>query len=103
MVFCLNPEAKLFGADALTKKIKAKFSDLRENAKATLNMVDSKISLTTDMWTSNSAQIPFMVITGHYLDANFEMKSFLLDFIHVPGSHTGAGIAEVFIAVGFLF
>jgi hypothetical protein len=92
----LNPDAKLFGADALGNKIRAKFLILRDQAKAYLAKNKSKISLTTDLWTTDNSQIPFMAITGHLLTHNFDVKSFIIDFVHVPGSHTGERIYEYF-------
>jgi hypothetical protein len=54
----------------------------------------SCISSTTDIWSAPN-DIPFMAITGHWIDCNFKMRSMLMDFVALPGSHTGIAIEKV--------
>jgi hypothetical protein len=56
--------------------------------------IDSRISFTTDIWSAPN-DIPFMAITGHWIDRNFKMRSMLIDFVPLPGSHTGSFIEKV--------
>ena len=42
-------------------------------------------------------QDPYMAITGHYIDDNWVLHSTLLDFVYIPGSHTGFRIYEMFV------
>jgi hypothetical protein len=55
---------------------------------------DSKISFTSDIWTTDD-KTTFMVITAHYIK-DWELKVVLMDFIHIPGSHSGVNIAKFF-------
>ncbi|XP_063234924.1 E3 SUMO-protein ligase ZBED1-like [Bacillus rossius redtenbacheri] len=48
---------------------------------------------TLDMWTSR-AQVPFISLTAHYLNAEFCLQNRTLDCSHFPGEHTGAAIYE---------
>jgi hypothetical protein len=57
--------------------------------------VTSKISFTTDVWTSQNNNA-FNGITWHYCDENFELQSGLLAFMPFDGSHTGENIAGKF-------
>ena len=91
----LNPNVNLFTADTLRDKIVQKYNKQRAMLKRYLASVDSKISFTTDIWT-NTSQMPFMVLTAHFLDKDFNMISILIDFVHFPGSHTGALISDLF-------
>jgi len=61
------------------------------------SQVTSKFSLTTDIWTSPTAsKMPFMAVTGHWIDEDFQLKSILLDFVAVPGRHDGLRLAAIF-------
>lgn len=52
------------------------------------------ISITTDIWTSDSYDKSFMAITIHYLNSSWRLKNILLDFISMKGSHTGVAISD---------
>ncbi|GJT39241.1 zinc finger BED domain-containing protein RICESLEEPER 2-like protein [Tanacetum coccineum] len=61
--------------------------------KEMLKKVDS-ISLTTDMWKSKCQNIGYMVITGHFLDKDWKLNKWVLNFVHVPPSHRGIDISD---------
>ena len=73
---------------------------------ALVNQVKSKIeeqikskqldyfSATTDLWTS-AAGDPYMTFTTHYIDNNWELKSYCLQTHYLPQDHTGENVAEV--------
>jgi hypothetical protein len=66
--------------------------------------IPSKISITFDAWTSK-AYDPYLAITAHYIDAlsdqplEWELKSKLIGFEELQGSHSGANIAVKVIEV----
>ncbi|KAI3789667.1 hypothetical protein L2E82_02469 [Cichorium intybus] len=60
----------------------------------------SKIAVTTDMWTSSNQKKGFMSITAHLVDANWEMQSRIMRFIYVPCPHTAEVLADVLCHVG---
>ncbi len=65
-----------------------------EDGKAALSMRlrgVSSIALTTDIWTSKATQA-FATMTGHFFDGDWNLKSYFLQTIHFPGSHTGQGV-----------
>jgi hypothetical protein len=49
------------------------------------------LSLSADIWTSNDRR-SFICVFGVWLDEQFEMKSILLDFVEIFGSHTAQAI-----------
>jgi len=51
-----------------------------------------------DCWTSKN-QIPFLGITIHYVDINWELKHFLLDFSILLGPHSGENLALKFLEI----
>ena len=61
----------------------------RVRAKLTVHLGNgSRCGLTTDMWTS-SAKRGYMVVTVHYIDGEWEMKSVIVGFVRVMYPHTG--------------
>lgn len=52
------------------------------------------ISLTTDVWKSKVQKISYMCVTGHYVDANWDLQKLLLNFIPLPPPHTGLDIID---------
>ncbi|XP_039505675.1 E3 SUMO-protein ligase ZBED1-like [Pimephales promelas] len=48
---------------------------------------------TTDMWSSRTME-PYMSLTVHYIDENYEIKSRCLQTAYFPENHTGENIAQ---------
>ncbi|XP_014627847.1 zinc finger BED domain-containing protein DAYSLEEPER [Glycine max] len=44
----------------------------------------SKIILTTNMWKSSHQVVEYMVITGHFIDARWNLQKRVLSFVKVP-------------------
>ncbi|KAI3848947.1 hypothetical protein MKX03_009638 [Papaver bracteatum] len=57
--------------------------------------VQSRISLTTDMWTCTTQNRGYMALTAHYVDENWKIQKRILSFSTVDGHHTGVNIAKV--------
>jgi hypothetical protein len=58
--------------------------------------MSSKISFTIDAWTSSN-NTSFLGITAHLITNEWELKSFLLDFIKIDGEHSGENIKDTFL------
>jgi hypothetical protein len=54
----------------------------------------SKISLTTDMWKSSHQVIEYMVITGHFIDMEWNLQKRVLSFVNVPAPRRGIDVAD---------
>lgn len=50
-------------------------------------------SITTDLWSANTMD-PYMAVTIHYINQEWELQSKLLQCAYLPGSHTGDLLAE---------
>lgn len=54
----------------------------------------STIAFTTDCWTS-AVNDPFMALTLHYVNEEFESRKFVINFENFVGRHTSFHIAKV--------
>lgn len=54
----------------------------------------SKISLTTDLWSSKPQKIEYLVLTGHFIDFNWKLQKRVLSFVHIPPPRRGVEIAD---------
>lgn len=68
-------------------------NEAEKNLKALLGCV-SKISLTTGMWKSSHQVVEYMVITGHYIDLNWNLQKRVLSFVKVPAPRRGVDVAS---------
>ncbi len=59
-----------------------------------------KVSFTTDVW-SDPDRKPYMAVTAHWLELKggqrkLTLRADLIGFMHIPGSHTGERLGQVF-------
>ncbi|XP_074344995.1 zinc finger BED domain-containing protein RICESLEEPER 2-like [Apium graveolens] len=54
-----------------------------------------KINITTGMWTSSHQKLGYMVVTGHWIDSDWNLNMRVLNFCNVPPLHSGFIISEV--------
>ncbi|RZC49603.1 hypothetical protein C5167_018029 [Papaver somniferum] len=57
--------------------------------------VQSRIRLTTDIWTCTTQNRGYMALTSHYVDEEWKIQKIILSFNAVDGQHTGVNIAKV--------
>ena len=89
----LRPETIIFKADALKNRIMERFRNTKVQMKKFFLSIDSRISFTTDIWTSPN-DLAFMAITAHWISADFVIHSMLMDFVELFGSHSGVNIEK---------
>ncbi|KAM0865684.1 hypothetical protein ACQ4PT_043104 [Festuca glaucescens] len=53
-----------------------------------------RVAITSDMWTAGHQKKGYMVVTAHYIDESWNLKSFLLRFAYVPCPHNGEVICQ---------
>ena len=82
----LRPDTKIVKADALKNRIMERFKNTKVQMKKFFSSIDSRISFTTDIWTSPN-DLAFMAITAHWISADFVIHSMLMDFVELFGSH----------------
>jgi hypothetical protein len=69
------------------------FSSMKKQVKEYLQAVRSKISLTSDMWTSLAGE-PYIGLTCHWIDAFWKLHSMVVDIHHLPHPHDAEHITE---------
>ncbi|CAI5526647.1 unnamed protein product [Closterium sp. Naga37s-1] len=53
-----------------------------------------KVSITIDMWTAPNNKA-WLVVTGHWIDENFQLRTLVLEFREMLGRHGGREMAQV--------
>ncbi|KAF3778519.1 Zinc finger BED domain-containing protein RICESLEEPER 2 [Nymphaea thermarum] len=81
-------EARISGA----KRSRAKNSTIWNDFDKVI--VNDKIALTTDMWTSNQ-QLGYMALTTHFIDKEWNMQTRIINFTKVEPPHIGLVLANV--------
>ncbi|XP_038882263.1 zinc finger BED domain-containing protein RICESLEEPER 1-like [Benincasa hispida] len=61
---------------------------------ALLNEIKGKITLTTDMWTSNHQTKSYMAVTTHFVDDSWVLQNKIIRFIYVSSPHTSEILYE---------
>ncbi|KAA8534713.1 hypothetical protein F0562_032230 [Nyssa sinensis] len=54
----------------------------------------NKVNITTYMWKSSNQKIGYMVVTGHFIDSDWNLQKRVLNFFHVPPPHSGVIVAD---------
>jgi hypothetical protein len=91
----LNPEAEVLSGDTVKEHILLMFREERNCVRKVLQDAPGKISFTLDAWTLRN-QLPFLGITAHWVDSEWNLRSILLDFQLLSGPHSGENLQEVF-------
>ncbi|KAM0898892.1 hypothetical protein ACQ4PT_021648 [Festuca glaucescens] len=93
-VHALHPLFKLHTRNTIRKHIIARHDKEKMKAIKYMTMLQSRVAVTTDMWTSDNQKKGYMAVTGHFIDESWKLRSILMGFIYVPAPHTGDVIAE---------
>jgi hypothetical protein len=72
------------------------FSDYKSKLISTFNKIDSKIAITTDIWTSMTNK-PYAAITAHFVGENKKLSHVLIDFCLIPHPHNGEKIKKILL------
>ncbi|CAI5962776.1 unnamed protein product [Closterium sp. NIES-65] len=96
-VALLNPSAKdLLGSRYRLARDMQAFSEVaREELRQEIfgDGLTGRVSLSLDIWTSEN-HTAFMCVTVHWITSDFRLRSGILDFVQLEGSHTGSLIAQ---------
>ncbi|XP_063931861.1 E3 SUMO-protein ligase ZBED1-like [Zophobas morio] len=91
-VECLNPTYKLPDRRTISKSlVPAAYEKCRQDMEEGILMIQN-VSLTTDCWTSSNNDA-FLAVTAHFINANFKLKSLLLECIQMNESHTSQNLS----------
>ena len=62
----------------------------------------NKISLTTDVWKSDTQKVSYICLTGHFIDSDWVLQKRLLNFVRFPPPHSG-NLIFIVLVVYFLY
>jgi hypothetical protein len=96
-VYSLYPNAEIPSADTIKRNIMELYATNVAKMQTVLQKLQSKISFTTDIWTSASMK-SFISITAHFIDSKWQLQNIIVDFIQIYGSHTGSNIKNSFVS-----
>jgi len=94
----LDPSCQLPRRRTLTRELLLRlYDDVKEEVETVLSGVEN-VSLTTDSWTSRSTE-NYIAVTAHYITAEWEMGSYLLECVKYRERHTAENLRDKLIRV----
>jgi hypothetical protein len=99
-IYALNPKYNVPDRKTLSELINKKYEEKKKEIQHVVQKCSSKLSFTTDSWSSIQCD-PYLSLTVHYIDDNFNYKKLLLDFLDFPHPHDQFNISETIFEVNF--
>ncbi|XP_035981203.1 zinc finger BED domain-containing protein 1-like [Fundulus heteroclitus] len=93
MIHTLNPGYTLPSRTHFTKLMERKYEETFKKVKTAINTNNSKLALTTDIWTSVATEA-YLGVTCHYITDDWDMQSISLTTMPLQDRHTASNIAE---------
>ncbi|XP_031276745.1 zinc finger BED domain-containing protein RICESLEEPER 2-like [Pistacia vera] len=90
----LNHEVKPYTSNTAKADCLKIYYREKEKIKLALERVSDRICLTFDIWSSCTTD-GYISLTTHYVDENWELQSRILNFCHIPPSHSRALLLEI--------
>jgi hypothetical protein len=75
---CLQPLFKVVSRNTIRQDIINMHQVERHSMVKFFANFQNRVALTTDLWTANHQKKGYMVVTAHYIDGSWNLKSFLL-------------------------
>ncbi len=91
-------EVPLRCADTLRDRVRNEFEEYRKGLRLELAQTCDSIAIALDTWTSEH-QLSILAVIGHWTTPSFERREVLLDFVELPGPHSGENMAAVVLAM----
>ena len=82
----IEPGYKVPSRTNMSAVVRRQYGDLRERLISLLNSLDG-VAITTDLWSS-SANVAYATYSGHFLDAEWKLRTVCLDNKSFPERHT---------------
>ncbi|KAK9706312.1 hypothetical protein RND81_07G116000 [Saponaria officinalis] len=91
----LNYSFKMISRNTLRSDILKMYKDEKLSIKRLLELNDSRVAVTTDMWTASNQKKGYMAVTSHFIDQNWVLQNRTLRFCFVPCPNTKGVIAKI--------
>ena len=89
----ISPDIKLPCRNTVKKHVLRMFEDENIRLRDWLNIVEGRICLTSDLWSS-AATDGYLTLTAHFVDKEWKMHKRILNFCHMPPPHTRVALFE---------
>ncbi|CAL5344289.1 unnamed protein product [Camellia sinensis] len=93
----LQPLFKVPSRNTIKSDILKIYDNEKEKIMRLVQSNQSKVAITTDMWTSSNQKKGFMAVTAHFIDDSWSLQSRILRFIYVPCPHTKEVLCDILL------
>ncbi|GER44473.1 HAT family dimerisation domain containing protein [Striga asiatica] len=90
----IQPLFKPISRNTLRTDIMKIFNEEKSKIMTLLERNDSRIAITTDLWTASNQKKGYMAVTAHFIDNSWRLQSRILRFMYVSCPHTADVICE---------
>lgn len=87
-----NPDIKYWSRNTAASDCSKVFEKEKQNLKIELAEIQSRVCLTTDLWSSIVKE-GYICLTAHYVDKDWKLQNKILSFSAFPPPHSGYAIA----------
>ncbi|XP_052114216.1 zinc finger BED domain-containing protein RICESLEEPER 2-like [Arachis duranensis] len=94
----MQPTFKMSSRNTIKKDIFEMYEVEKFNINKMMDANDSRVAITTDMWTSNQEK-GYMVVTAHYIDSSWNLQMRVLSFTYVPAPHSSEVLSNALMKV----
>ncbi|KAF6153012.1 hypothetical protein GIB67_021617 [Kingdonia uniflora] len=91
----LQPQFKLISRNTLRTDVMAIYQQERQKLYKFLDKLQSRISCTTDLWSSEHTKDAYLCLTRHFVNNDWVLKKKILSFVKMECDHTGEDISKV--------
>ena len=96
IVLAANPNCEIPSRMSIRRDVHRAYIAARDWIKEKLKGIYSRISCSTDYWTSKYRYFPFMGVNLHWISSDWKVKTLGLCFIPLQGQHTGGNLCKHF-------
>uniref|UniRef100_A0A803MEQ0 BED-type domain-containing protein n=1 Tax=Chenopodium quinoa TaxID=63459 RepID=A0A803MEQ0_CHEQI len=96
-VSSLNPDFKVISKNTVKADILRDYKEERSKLMRLFAENDSRIAITTDMWSSSNQRKGYMAVTAHYIDDDWVLRELIIRFLYVPCPHNKESISKALV------
>lgn len=85
----LNPNFKFMSRNTLRSDVLSLYKLEKDKIYKFLDGQTSRVTLTTDMWTSDHSNVAYACLTCHFINDKWKLKKKIIPFRNVPYPHDG--------------
>lgn len=92
--FCngLQPDFKLPSRNTVRSDVVKLHEEMKGKVYEILDALDSRVTLTTDIWTSDSQNFAYAALTVHYISSDWELNKKILNYRYISYPHDGESL-----------